>query len=570
MEKWVLTAKRADFAGIGEKFGIDQVIARLIRNRDVIEEEEIRKYLYGGLDDLPSPWLLKDIEKAVGILEKKIHDHVKIRIIGDYDIDGVTSTYILLKGLKRVGAEVDTYIPDRVADGYGIRAHLIEKAAEDGVDTIVTCDNGIAAAQEIQTAKEKGLTVIITDHHEIPYRETENGRELILPLADAVINPKQPDCCYPNKKICGAVVAFKLITALYDRFGISETELEDYLELAAIATVGDVMDLQGENRILVKEGLKRLAETKNKGLRALIHTNGLGGSRITSYHVGFVLGPCINASGRLDTAARSLALLNTEDEDEAARLAGDLTALNESRKALTEKGKEDAIEQVETTELKNDRVLVVYLPDCHESLAGIIAGRIREKYNKPSFVLTKGETCVKGSGRSIEGYSMFEELVKCAELMVQFGGHPMAAGLSVEEENVDLLRRRLNENCTLTEEDLRPKVTIDVPMPISYITKNLVEEISLLEPFGKGNTKPLFAQKNLRVLESRILGKNRNVAKLRLMDETSAVIDGMYFGEAEEFIRFAKSRETISVTYYPEINRYMGKENLQIVIQNYC
>ena len=570
MEKWVLTAKRADFAGIGEKFGIDQVIARLIRNRDVIEEEEIRKYLYGGLDDLPSPWLLKDIEKAVGILEKKIHDHVKIRIIGDYDIDGVTSTYILLKGLKRVGAEVDTYIPDRVADGYGIRAHLIEKAAEDGVDTIVTCDNGIAAAQEIQTAKEKGLTVIITDHHEIPYRETENGRELILPLADAVINPKQPDCCYPNKKICGAVVAFKLITALYDRFGISETELEDYLELAAIATVGDVMDLQGENRILVKEGLKRLAETKNKGLRALIHANGLGGGRITSYHVGFVLGPCINASGRLDTAARSLALLNTEDEDEAARLAGDLTALNESRKALTEKGKEDAIEQVETTELKNDRVLVVYLPDCHESLAGIIAGRIREKYNKPSFVLTKGETCVKGSGRSIEGYSMFEELVKCAELMVQFGGHPMAAGLSVEEENVDLLRRRLNENCTLTEEDLRPKVTIDVPMPISYITKNLVEEISLLEPFGKGNTKPLFAQKNLRVLESRILGKNRNVAKLRLMDETSAVIDGMYFGEAEEFIQFAKNRETISVTYYPEINRYMGKENLQIVIQNYC
>lgn len=570
MEKWVLTAKRADFAGIGEKFGIDQVVARLIRNRDVIEEEEIRKYLYGGLDDLPSPWLLKDIEKAVGILEKKIHDHVKIRIIGDYDIDGVTSTYILLKGLKRVGAEVDTYIPDRVADGYGIRAHLIEKAAEDGVDTIVTCDNGIAAAQEIQTAKEKGLTVIITDHHEIPYRETENGRELILPLADAVINPKQPDCCYPNKKICGAVVAFKLITALYDRFGISETELEDYLELAAIATVGDVMDLQGENRILVKEGLKRLAETKNKGLRALIQANGLDGGRITSYHVGFVLGPCINASGRLDTAARSLALLNAEDEDEAARLAGDLTALNESRKALTEKGKEAAIEQVETTELKNDRVLVVYLPDCHESLAGIIAGRIREKYNKPSFVLTKGETCVKGSGRSIEGYSMFEELVKCAELMVQFGGHPMAAGLSVEEENVDLLRRRLNENCTLTEEDLRPKVTIDVPMPISYITKNLVEEISLLEPFGKGNTKPLFAQKNLRVLESRILGKNRNVAKLRLMDETSAVIDGMYFGEAEEFIQFAKSRETISVTYYPEINRYMGKENLQIVIQNYC
>lgn len=570
MEKWVLTAKRADFAGIGHKFGIDQVTARLIRNRDVIQEEDIRKYLYGNLEDLPSPWLLKDMEKAVGTLEGKIREGAKIRIIGDYDIDGVTSTFILLKGLTRVGAKVDTYIPDRVADGYGIREHLIHKAAQDGIDTIVTCDNGIAAAKEIESAKEKGMTVVITDHHEIPYRDTEKGREYILPPADAVINPRQPDCPYPNKKLCGAVVAFKMISALYDRMGIPEKELEDYLELAAIATVGDVMDLQGENRILVKEGLKRLPHTRNKGLRALIEANGLEGGKISAYHVGFVLGPCINASGRLDTASRSLALLKTESMDEAAKLAGDLTALNESRKALTEKGKNEAIELVETTALKEDRVLVIFLPDCHESLAGIIAGRIREKYNKPAFVLTRGETCVKGSGRSIEGYSMYEELVKCADLMVQFGGHPMAAGLSLEEKNVDVLRRRLNENCTLTEEDLRPKVVIDVPMPVSYITKKLIGEISLLEPFGKGNTKPLFAQKNLRVLECRVFGKNRNVAKFRLMDESGAGIDGVYFGEAEEFASYVRGKERISVTYYPEINRYMGRESIQAVVQNYC
>lgn len=570
MEKWVLTAKRADFAGIGHKFGIDQVTARLIRNRDVIQEEDIRKYLYGNLEDLPSPWLLKDMEKAVGILEGKIREGAKIRIIGDYDIDGVTSTFILLKGLTRVGAKVDTYIPDRVADGYGIREHLIHKAAQDGIDTIVTCDNGIAAAKEIESAKEKGMTVVITDHHEIPYRDTEKGREYILPPADAVINPRQPDCPYPNKKLCGAVVAFKMISALYDRMGIPEKELEDYLELAAIATVGDVMDLQGENRILVKEGLKRLPHTRNKGLRALIEANGLEGGKISAYHVGFVLGPCINASGRLDTASRSLALLKTESMDEAAKLAGDLTALNESRKALTEKGKNEAIELVETTALKEDRVLVIFLPDCHESLAGIIAGRIREKYNKPAFVLTRGETCVKGSGRSIEGYSMYEELVKCADLMVQFGGHPMAAGLSLEEKNVDVLRRRLNENCTLTEEDLRPKAVIDVPMPVSYITKKLIGEISLLEPFGKGNTKPLFAQKNLRVLECRVFGKNRNVAKFRLMDESGAGIDGVYFGEAEEFASYVRGKERISVTYYPEINRYMGRESIQAVVQNYC
>ena len=570
MEKWVVAAKKADFNLIGRQFHIDPVIARLIRNRDVVGEEKIKEYLLGTIDTIPSPWLMKDMKKAVDILEKKIQQEAKIRIIGDYDIDGVTSTYILLKGLTRIGANVDTYIPDRVADGYGIHEHLIDRAESDKIDTIVTCDNGIAACAEIQMAKEKGMTVIVTDHHDIPYREENGERRVILPPADAILNPKQCDCLYPNKNLCGAVVAFKYITALYERFDIQKKELEDYYELVAIATVGDVMDLQGENRILVKEGLRRLPNTKNKGLQELIRANNLEDSKITAYHIGFVLGPCINASGRLDTAARSLALLNAPTKEEAAKLAGDLTALNQSRKALTEKGKEEAIQLIETTELKNDRVLVVYLPECHESLAGIIAGRLREKYHKPAFVLTRGEKCAKGSGRSIESYSMYDELVKCADLMVQFGGHPMAAGLSIEEENIEKFREQLNQNCTLTEEDLRPKIVIDVAMPISYITKELVEQISLLEPFGKGNVKPIFAQKGLRVLDSNIIGKNKNVVKLKLLDPQGAIIEGIYFGEADDFMNFIREKDSISVTYYPEINRFRGRESLQIIIQNYC
>ena len=570
MEKWVVAAKKADFNLIGRQFHIDPVIARLIRNRDVVGEEKIKEYLLGTIDTIPSPWLMKDMKKAVDILEKKIQQQAKIRIIGDYDIDGVTSTYILLKGLTRIGANVDTYIPDRVADGYGIHEHLIDRAESDKIDTIVTCDNGIAACAEIQMAKEKGMTVIVTDHHEIPYREENGERRVILPPADAILNPKQYDCLYPNKNLCGAVVAFKYITALYERFDIQKKELEDYYELVAIATVGDVMDLQGEYRILVYDGLRRLPITIIIGLQELIRAINLEDSKITAYHIGFVLGPCINASGRLDTAARSLALLNAPTKEEAAKLAGDLTALNQSRKALTEKGKEEAIQLIETTELKNDRVLVVYLPECHESLAGIIAGRLREKYHKPAFVLTRGEKCAKGSGRSIESYSMYDELVKCADLMVQFGGHPMAAGLSIEEENIEKFREQLNQNCTLTEEDLRPKIVIDVAMPISYITKELIEQISLLEPFGKGNVKPIFAQKGLRVLDSNIIGKNKNVVKLKLLDPQGAIIEGIYFGEADDFMNFIREKDSISVTYYPEINRFRGRESLQIIIQNYC
>ncbi len=569
MEKWVVTAKKADFQKIGQTFGIDPVIARLIRNRDVEGMENIRSYLYGTLEELPSPWLLKDMKKAVEILKDKIDQKARIRIIGDYDIDGVTATYILLTGFRRLGARVDTYIPDRIKDGYGMHSQLIEKASEDGIDTIITCDNGIAASAEIQQAKEKGMTVIVTDHHEIPYRDTDKGRKWIVPEADAVINPKQSDCPYPNKNICGAVVAWKLIWVLYETYGIDRNEILEFSEPAAVATVGDVMDLQGENRIIVKEGLRRLPTTKNQGFRALIGANGLGGERITAYHVGFVLGPCINASGRLDTAARALRLLCTEDADRAAKEAGDLVALNQSRKAMTEKGREEAEHIIESQGLSSDRVLVVYLPECHESLAGIIAGRLREKYYKPSFVLTKAEKGAKGSGRSIEAYSMYDELVKCSDLLEQFGGHPMAAGLSLAEENIDAFRKRLNEVCTLTEEELVPKVVIDVPMPISYLSRTLTEQLSVLEPFGKGNSKPLFAQKGLRVLNLRIFGKNQNVAKMCLMDGQGNSVDAVYFGAAREFEQYVQQKELISVTYYPEINVYQGRESLQAVIRNY-
>lgn len=570
MEKWMVYNKKADFQKIGSEFGIDPVIARLIRNRDIQDMKEIRSYLYGTLAEIPSPWKMKDMERAVQILQKKITQKKKIRIIGDYDIDGVTATCILLKGLKRLNANVDTYIPDRVKDGYGMHEQLIDKALEDGIDTILTCDNGVAAAAEIEYAKKEGLTVIVTDHHDIPFRDTEDGRIWILPKADAVVNPKQNDCLYPNKNICGAVVAWKLIWALYERLGIDSDEIWDFLELAAIATVGDVMDLQGENRIIVKEGLKKLSSTSFEGMKALICVNNLEGAEITAYHVGFVIGPCINASGRLDTAARSLELLLADNMEDAMKLADDLYDLNQSRKAMTEQGKEQAIQSIEENNLGKDRVLVVYLPDCHESLAGIIAGRIREAYNKPVFVLTKGVDGVKGSGRSIEAYSMYEELVKCSDLLTQFGGHPMAAGLSMEEKNVELFRRRLNDNCTLTEQDLIPKIMIDVSMPISYLSKKLTEQLKVLEPFGKGNSKPLFAQKNLRAVGIRVLGRNRNVAKMLLIDENGIKMDAVYFGEAQEFVDFVQAHDTISVTYYPEINVFQGRENLQVVIKNYC
>lgn len=565
----MVAAKRADFKGIGERFGIDQVTARIIRNRDVIGEKAIEKYLHGSRKDFYSPWLLKDMEKAVAILQEKIENRNRIRIIGDYDIDGVMSTYILLESLRGLGCDVDMMIPNRITDGYGINEHLIEQAWQEGRDTIITCDNGIAAVTQIRKAKDLGMTVIVTDHHEVPFEDLEGGRKEILPPADAIVNPKQKACSYPFAGLCGAVVAMKVMEALYEKMAPEVDLVDKMLPFAGIATIGDVMDLQDENRILVKEGLQRLHHTTNLGLQELIRVNNLEPENISPYHIGFILGPCLNAFGRLDTAKRALQLLLADSREEAAVLAGDLKNLNESRKEMTAQGLEKAIEQVESTSMMEDTVLVVFLPECHESLAGIIAGRLRERYHKPSFVLTRGEEGVKGSGRSIESYSMYEKLCECKEYLTKFGGHPMAAGLSLEEENVERFRRKLNEQSGLTEEDLVEKVTIDVPMPIHYIRKDLVQELSLLEPFGKGNEKPLFAQKNLWVSQMRVFGKNRNVVKMRLTDENGYPMDGVYFGNGDEFAEEGRGKRKISIVYYPDINMYQGRESLQVIIRHY-
>lgn len=565
----MVAAKRADFKGIGERFGIDQVTARIIRNRDVIGEKAIEKYLHGSRKDFYSPWPLKDMEKAVSILQEKIENRNRIRIIGDYDIDGVMSTYILLESLRGLGCDVDMMIPNRITDGYGINEHLIEQAWQEGRDTIITCDNGIAAVTQIRKAKDLGMTVIVTDHHEVPFEDLEGGRKEILPPADAIVNPKQKACSYPFAGLCGAVVAMKVMEALYEKMAPEVDLVDKMLPFAGIATIGDVMDLQDENRILVKEGLQRLHHTTNLGLQELIRVNNLEPENISPYHIGFILGPCLNASGRLDTAKRALQLLLADSREEAAVLAGDLKNLNESRKEMTAQGLEKAIEQVESTSMMEDTVLVVFLPECHESLAGIIAGRLRERYHKPSFVLTRGEEGVKGSGRSIESYSMYEKLCECKEYLTKFGGHPMAAGLSLEEENVERFRRKLNEQSGLTEEDLVEKVTIDVPMPIHYIRKDLVQELSLLEPFGKGNEKPLFAQKNLWISQMRVFGKNRNVVKMRLTDENGYPMDGVYFGNGDEFAEEGRGKRKISIVYYPDINMYQGRESLQVIIRHY-
>lgn len=559
MEKWVVTAKRADFNQIAQDFSVDPVIARVIRNRDVVGNENIKKYLYGGKEQLYSPWLLKDMEKAVSLLLEKIEKQAQIRIIGDYDIDGIMSAYILEQGLKQVGAQVDVMIPHRIMDGYGLNEHLIQQAYEDEKDTILTCDNGISAFEQIAMAKKMGMTVIVTDHHELL-----DGK---VPEADAVVNPKQPDCSYPFSGLCGAGVAYKLIEALYEKLG--RTDADMFLSYAAFATIGDVMDLIDENRILVKEGMKQMRHTTNLGLYQLMQVNGIEPENLSSYHIGFVLGPCLNASGRLDTATRALELLRAKDRATAARLAGDLKNLNDNRKSLTELGVEKAIAQVEQTGIKDDPVYVIYLPDCHESLAGIIAGRIREQYHHPVFVLTKGEDCIKGSGRSIETYHMFEAMAKCRDLFLRFGGHKMAAGLSLEEKNIEPLRKALNENSGLTEEDFVPKVTIDVPMPISYVTDTLVHQLDLLEPFGKGNAKPVFAQKNVTVTSYRIVGKNRNVLSLTLADGSGKTIRGVCFQDTENLERKIISGTPLSITYYPSINEYNGRETIQIVVSHF-
>lgn len=611
MAKWMVSAKKADFAKIAETFQIDPVIARIIRNRDIVGDEEIDLFLHGTLENLHEPRLLYDMEKAVAFMLSKITEGASVRIIGDYDIDGVCAAYILLRGLRFCGAKVDTVIPHRIRDGYGLNDHLIEEAHQDGVDTIITCDNGIAAAEQIVYAKELGMSVIVTDHHEVPYEVTEDGkRKEILPPAEAVIDPKQERCEYPFDGICGAVVAYKFVQVLTEEAlrqmprlaeaGAGQAErgnaknmeaarrdlLAELLEFAAFATVGDVMELRDENRILVKYGLRQTAHTKNLGLKALLEVNGLQDKPLSAYHIGFVLGPCLNATGRLDTAKKALQMFESRDFAQAVTIAGELKELNDSRKEMTRQGAEQAAAMIESGPLKNDRVLVVYLPDCHESLAGIIAGRIKEKYHKPVFVLTKGEEGVKGSGRSIETYHMYEELTLCRHLFTRYGGHKMAAGLSMPEENIEELRQTLNRNCRLSDEDFIEKILIDVPMPLSYIRMDFVRQLQVLEPFGNGNPKPVFARKNIHILHGRILGKNENVGKYRIQDEEGNLFEMIYFGDLSKWHAFLEeafgkkereklyhegSREiVIQMVYYPDINVYQGKESLQIVMQDYC
>ena len=573
MEKWFVAMKKADFNGIAEKYQISPIIARLMRNRDVIGDEAIDFYLNGTVEDLYDGLLMKDMDRAVDILKEKIEEGKKIRVIGDYDIDGVNATYILQQGLAGLGADVDTDIPDRIKDGYGLNQMLIDRALEDDVDTIITCDNGIAAMNEIAYGKENGMTIVVTDHHEVPYLEENGEKKYLLPPADAVVDPHRADCEYPFKGLCGAAVAYKLVEVLYRVSGKSEQEVEHLqerlMENVAIATIGDVMDLVGENRVFVKKGLELLKTTKNEGLHALMQCTGVDTANLNTYHIGFVIGPCINAGGRLDTAKRALELLNASNRREAVTLAADLKELNDSRKEMTEEGVEEAVRQIESSSWKDDQVLVVYLPECHESIAGIIAGRIKERYYRPTFVLTKGETGVKGSGRSIEAYDMFAEMSRCRELFTKFGGHKLAAGLSLEEENVEVFRKRINELADLTEEDLQMKVSIDMRLPFPYINEELIHELKILEPFGKGNGKPLFAESKLRVIQPRIFGKNRNVLKCRLEDQQGNQMETVYFGEVEDCLRQMEKKQIMSFTYYPSINEYMGRRTIQLTIVNY-
>ncbi|WP_455194163.1 single-stranded-DNA-specific exonuclease RecJ [Eubacterium ramulus] len=580
-EKWVVSAKKADFQAIGQHFSIDPVLARIMRNRGLTDLQEMNLYLHGTRADLNDPHLLKDADLAAQILREKIKEKKRIRIIGDYDIDGIQSTYILYCALRRLGADADFVIPDRILDGYGLNEHLVTRASQDGIDTILTCDNGISAIDQIHLAKSLGMTVVVTDHHEVPFTEVDGVRREKVCEADAVVNPKQQACHYPFKKLCGAAVAFKLVQVLYEVFGLDASEADCFIENAGFATVGDVMDLQGENRILVKLGLEMLNRTTNIGMKALILQNKLTMGAIKSHDIGFRIGPCLNASGRLDTARLSLKLLLCESETEAAVLAEEIVELNESRKLLTMHAVEQAKEIAQQEEYVNDRVLVIFLPDCHESLAGIVAGRIREAYHRPTLVVTRSEHGAKGSGRSIESYSMYEELCKCEEYLTQFGGHPMAAGFSLKEADIDAFRRKLNEVCTLTEEELRPKVVIDVPMPISYITERLVNQLSCLEPFGKGNEKPVFADRNLVIERLRICGKEGRVFQMKVRNAAGVSLDAVYFGDAEDLLlplaeKYGKvvAQDTLAgrcvheaalhFTYYPEMDHYYATPRIKL------
>ena len=580
MAKWFLAAKRAEFDEIGKKYGISPVLARIIRNRDIIEDRDMERYLHGGLADLYDGSLMQDMDRAVAIIKDKIHQGKSIRVIGDYDVDGICATYILKQGLMLCGGNVDAVIPHRVKDGYGINEALIEEAYKDAIDTIITCDNGIAAAKPLEYAASLGITCVVTDHHEIPYEMDGEKKQFCLPPAAAVVDPKREDCSYPFKKICGAVVSWKFVLKLWEGLQIDETKKRELLEFAGIATVCDIMELLDENRIIVKEALKSMANSANAGLRALIRVHDLNPAKLSAYHIGFVIGPCFNATGRLDSAEKTLELLECDNDREAIFLAAELKKMNESRKDMTEKAVDEAVQIVEEKEMWKDKVMVIYLPKCHESLAGIVAGRIKEKYARPTIVLTNGEECVKGSGRSIDAYSMYEELSKCKELFLKYGGHKLAAGLSLEEDNVEVLRKVLNENCTLTEEDMEEKIVIDVPMPLSFVTKDFLKQLELLEPFGVGNAK------NITFLSMQKMGKNKNMAKFSVSDEEGKRFTLVLFRDLEQFLESVEQKYgsktlqdfmgnragvavKMNVIYYPSINEFRGAQELQFVMQHW-
>lgn len=565
---WRVYAKKADFKEIANTYGIDQVIARIIRNRDICGDKNINMYLNGDVNDMHDPKDMKDAIHSIDIILEKIHNKSKLRIIGDYDIDGICSIYILYRGLMSAGADVDYVVPHRINDGYGINEHLIDNAIADGIDTIITCDNGIAAYNQIKYAKENGLTVIVTDHHDVPFDEIDGIKQYRIPPADAVVNPKQEDCQYPFKLLCGAGVVYKLVSLIYDRLSLNKKDLEEYREFMAIATVGDIVDLIDENRIVVKYGLKHMAQTANIGLRALIEECGIDINNISSYHIGFVIGPCLNASGRLDTARKAIELMLCKDEDKAHTMARELITLNNERKQMTEEETEKAIHMVEQNNMLDDKVLVVYLPECHESIAGIIAGRIKERYYRPTFVITNAEEGAKGSGRSIEGYNMYEEINKCKNILNKYGGHPMAAGLSLDIANINIFRNMLNKNVTLTESELIPKTWIDVPMPVSYASMSLVGQLKLLEPFGKGNEKPVFADRELYVKTANIIGKNRNVLRMQLETKEGYLVQAVQFGISDKDI-IPRAGSKILIVYYPDINIYNGISSLQIIVKEW-
>ena len=590
MEKWLVAAKKADFNEWSRVYQIDPVLARIIRNRDVVEDAEVRKFLQGSMQDCYSPWDLCGMEEGISLIRQEIERGTYIRVIGDYDVDGITSSYILTQGLRTLGAMVDTAIPHRIRDGYGINENMITEAQEAGVECIVTCDNGIAARETVAQAKALGMRIIITDHHEVPFEEVAGVRREILPEADVIIDPKQERCRYPYKNICGGVVAYKFIQALCESTGYADTKalLEELLPFAALATVCDVMELKDENRIIVKEGLKLMQHTRNLGLQALFKVNELEPTKVNAYHLGFVIGPCLNATGRLDTALRALELLQSRTKAEAMTAATELKELNDSRKNLTLQGLEQAEIQIQEQRLYEDKVMVVYLPQVHESLAGIIAGRIRERYHHPIFVLTDGEEGIKGSGRSIEAYHMYDSMVRVKQFFSKFGGHKLAAGLTLADRDVEAFRQAINEAAQLTKEDFIPRVHIDVPMPLDYATFQLAKQLNQLEPFGVGNPKPLFAQKDVLFIGARRIGASGSYAKFLVeipKERFEMQEELMFFGDVEAFCLFldqkygpgsatslfeGNGRFRVSVTYQVGINSYRGREALQFLMQNYC